>query len=187
MVLLFFVPVKAEEFYYERIDISIRDEMKFQPVDMDVFFNEPCHALDEKKHSIRLLFNGKEIESQIYNLKHINEKEIKSCKIVFIYQGEGEYVIRYGKKIEDVNYDDHVEVTDSSYFIEPLPGYSARLNYYELKENNKPLFGICQEGKILHIDMGNKIIKVRDNADKFEMKNWVQIASFALCRRFDRQ
>ncbi|RLF46959.1 MAG: hypothetical protein DRN29_03795 [Thermoplasmata archaeon] len=173
-------PVKAKEYYYERVEINLPDEMKYQPVDIKVEFDEPCYALNEKKHSIRVFYNGREIESQIYNLQFKGSNIIKSCNIVFLYQGKGEYLIRYGKEMEEINYEDHVEVKDSYYYTEPLPGYFAKLNYYEIRENGKSLFGVCQEGSILGIEMGNKVIKMEENADKFEMSKWRQIFSFAL-------
>ncbi|HEC88657.1 MAG TPA: hypothetical protein ENI52_05015 [Thermoplasmata archaeon] len=172
--------VNSQEYYHEKIEINFPDEMKFQPVDIHINFGKPCYAINGKKHSIKVLYNGKEIESQIYNLEFKGENEISSCNIVFLYQGKGEYIVRYGKKIEDVNYKDHVEVEDKYYYAEPIPGYFAKLNYYEVREEGKSIMGICQEGSVLGIEMSNKIIKVRENKENFEMKNWEQIVSFAL-------
>lgn len=173
-------PVNSEEYYHEKIEINFPNEMKFQPVDVHINFENTCYAVNEKKHSIKLLYNGKEVESQIYNLEFKGKNEVSSCNIVFLYQGKGEYIVRYGKKVEDVNYEDHVEVEDKYYYTEPISGYFAKLNYYEVREDGKSIMGICQEGSVLGIEMSNKIIKVRENKEKFEMKNWEQIVSFAL-------
>jgi len=180
VLMLSAVPVRAEDRYYQKIDLHLSDEMKFQPVDIHMSFEKPCAGKDEKRHSIRVLYNGREIESQIYDIRFKGTDDIGSCNVVFLYQGDGEYLVRYGEEMETVTYPDHVEVTDSYYAIEPLPGYAAKLNYYGIWENGNILFGICQEGNIFHVEMGNKVIKVREGADSFKMSNWAQTFSFAL-------
>ncbi|MEM2582851.1 MAG: hypothetical protein QW519_00590 [Candidatus Thermoplasmatota archaeon] len=179
IILLSFLSFNAKAKYFEEIRIDAPDELRYQPIDIRIEFRNPCVAIDEKKHSIRVFYNGKEIESQIHSMERIDEKYIKACNIVFLYQGKGKYLIEYGENYAEVSYTDHVEVKDSFYFIEPVKNYYARINYYEIIEENKPLFGICQEGSIIGIEMSNKVIKIIEGADKFEMKNWEQIFSFA--------
>lgn len=173
-------PVDSQEYYYEKIEIDFPEEMKFQPVDIHIDFLNPCYAINERRHSIKLFYNGKEIESQIYNLEFKNKNELNSCNIVFLYQGRGEYIIRYGREMEDISYEDHVGVEDKYYYAEPIPGYFAKLNYYEIKEDGEVIMGICQEGSVLGIEMSNKIIKLKEDRKNFEMKNWEQIISFAI-------
>ncbi len=180
LFLLPLAPAKNGGYYYERIEMNMPDEMKNQPVDISVEFDNPCYAVNERKHSITVLYNGREIESQIYNLDFERQNVLRRCNIVFLYQGKGEYLIRYGEKMEEKFYEDHVVIKDSFYYIEPLPGYFASLNYYEMRDDGKSIFGICQEGSILGIEMGNKVIKMAEGAEKFEMRNWRQIFSFAL-------
>ncbi len=173
------IQVSHAKKYYERFEINLPDYTKYQPIDLTIFFKNPCYAINENKHSIRILYNGKEIESQIYNLKFENEKRISKCNIVFLYQGKGEYLIEYGEEIEEKNYEDHVDVIDAYYYIEPIPKYFAKINYYAIKENDEIVFGICQEGNVLGIEMANKVIKLKDNSKEFEMQNWEQMFSFA--------
>lgn len=180
LILSAIMPVHAEAQHYEKIDLHLPDEMKFQPVDVQVSFEKFCAGKDEMRHSIRVLYNGREIESQIYDIQFKGNDDIGSCNVVFLYQGEGEYLVAYGDEMREITYPDHVEVTDSYYAIEPLPGYSATLNYYGIWEDGNILFGICQEGHIFHVEMGNKVIKVKDGADSFKMSNWAQTFSFAL-------
>jgi len=175
-----FLPARVSAYNHQVITVDLPDEMKGQPLDIHVDFQKPCYAVDEKRHSVRLLYNGKEIESQIYNLNFEGEKRLASCNLVFIYQGKGEYILEYGDEIREVNYKDHVKVNDIYYFIEPIPGYYAKVNCYEIKQDGKSIFGICQEGSILGIEMGNKVITMKEGAEKFEMKNWDQFFSFAM-------
>ncbi|MBC7128792.1 MAG: hypothetical protein H5T45_03555 [Thermoplasmatales archaeon] len=179
IILLSFLSFNAKAKYFEEIRIDAPDEFNYQPVDVRVEFRNPCIAIDEKKHSIRVFYNGKEIESQIHSMERIDEKYIKACNIVFLYQGKGKYLVEYGENIADISYIDHVDIKDSFYYVEPVKNYYARINYYEVIEEKKPVFGICQEGSIIGIEMSNKVIKVKEGADRFEMKNWEQIFSFA--------
>ena len=177
ILLLSLFPSKAKAQYYEKIEINAPDEMKYQPVDVRIKFNKPCYALNEEENSIKVFYNGREIESQIHSLERSSGGFIKACNVVFLYQGKGTYVIQYGEKAEEKQYVDHVEVRDAYYYTEPISGYFAKINYYEIREDGKPLFGICQQGSILGIEMANKMIKVKGNS--FEMKNWEQLFSFA--------
>lgn len=180
LMLLSFVQAKNEKYYYERLELNMPNDMKYQPLDISIEFDKPCYAVNEREHSITVLYNGREIESQIYNLEFKSKNVLQKCNIVFLYQGKGEYIIRYGEEMEEKFYEDHVVVKDSFYYVEPLPGYFASVNYYEIRDDGKSIFGICQEGSILGIEMGNKVIKMVEDAEKFEMKNWRQIFSFAL-------
>ncbi len=173
------LPVKVSAYNHQILDIELPDDMKGQPIDMHIQFQKTCRGVNENRHSIRLFYNGKEIESQIYNLNFKSSNEISSCNIVFIYQGKGEYLLEYGEEVRDVNYKDHVKVNDIYYFTEPIPGYYAKINCYEIEEDGKSIFGICQEGVILGIEMGNKVIAMKEGVEKFEMKNWNQFFSFA--------
>ena len=77
--------------YKQEINIPIdtsKENSKFQPIDLRVDFSNPCWAIDEKHHSIRIgVDDGSEIleiESQIYDLEYIDDSHISSCSIVFI-------------------------------------------------------------------------------------------------------
>ncbi len=178
-LILIFIPYKAKAQYYEKLILNFPEEMKYQPLDIKIKFKNDCHAINEEKHSIRVLYKGKEIDSQIYNLKFENNL-LKECNIVFLYHGKGEYLIEYGEDVKKKDYKDFVSIEDSFYYVEPIPGYFAKLNYYSIKENGRIVFGICQEGNVLGIEMANKVIKLKDNSTEFKMQNWEQMFSFAL-------
>ncbi|MBC7081534.1 MAG: hypothetical protein H5T44_04775 [Thermoplasmatales archaeon] len=179
ILLLSFFSLNTKAKYFEELKIDAPDDYKYQPIDIRIEFKNPCIAINEKKHSIKVFYNGNEIESQTHSMERVDENYIRACNIVFLYQGKGKYVVEYGENVFDVNYPKRVEVKDSFYYFEPIPNYYARINYYEIIEENKPVFGICQEGSIIGMEMSNKVIKVRDGANKFEMKNWEQLFSFA--------
>lgn len=172
------INVTGEKEYYEKILLNQPDYMKGQPVDLHIEFKNPCYAVNEKKHSIRVFYKGKEIESQIYDLR-FDGKFLKACNIIFLYQGKGEYIIKYGEKVREINYKDHVSIDENYYYIEPIPGYYAKLNFYEIRDENELVFAICQEGNVLGIEMANKVVKLKDGAKEFNLNNIDQMFSFA--------
>ncbi|MCD6481716.1 MAG: hypothetical protein J7L31_05550 [Thermoplasmata archaeon] len=179
LIMISIIPLRVHASNHQLLPIDLPDDMKGQPIDIRVDFQKTCYAVDENRHSIRLLYNGREIESQIYDLEFEGKEKLVSCNLVFIYQGKGEYILEYGEDVRDVDYIDHLKVNDIYYFIEPIPGYYAKINCYEIEEDGKSIFGICQDGSILGIEMGNKVITMKEGVEKFEMKNWDQFFSFA--------
>jgi len=71
------------------LDIEL---IKQQAIDIKINFSNKCWALNEDDHSIEIFYEEndiiKELESQIYDLDHIDEETIKSCNIVFIIPEE---------------------------------------------------------------------------------------------------
>ena len=160
------------------IVIELPYNEKNQPVDMTISFAKPCYAKDEQHNSIRVFYNGREIESQIYNLQHTDGEHITACNIVFLSQGKGEYVIKYGDKEESHRYIDHVSVVDRSYSYQ-LVGYSVSLDYYAIMEDGNCVFSIGQKGNVFGIQMGQKVIKMKKDAKSFTISSWDYISSFA--------
>jgi len=72
IILLSLFSFNAKAKYFEEIRIDAPDEFIYQPVDVRIEFRNPCIAIDEKKHSIRVFYNGKEIESQIHSMERID-------------------------------------------------------------------------------------------------------------------
>jgi len=160
------------------IVIEISNDEKNQPVDIFISFNEPCYARDEQHNSIKVFYNGREIESQIYNLQHTDEEHITACNIVFLSQGKGEYVIKYGDREASHGYIDHVSVVDRSYSYQ-LVGYSVSLDYYAIMEDGRCVFSIGQKGNVFGIQMGQKVVKMKKDAKSFTISSWDYISSFA--------
>lgn len=161
--------------YYEEIELNFPNEFLYQPIDISIEFKNECYAINENEHSIKVIYNGKEIESQIYNLE-FNGKYLKKCNIVFLYHGKGKYIVKYGNEIRRIRYEKHVSIEEKYYSVEPVKGYSAWVNYYEIRDDGNPVFAICQEGDVFGIEMANKVIKLKG---EFNMNNWEKIFSFA--------
>ena len=89
----FILQIKADDYYLQKIDLPDFENGEYQPIDMYIAFDKPCRAINEELHSIRVFFNGNEIESQIYNLEFQSNEELKGCNIVFLYQLEPDYII----------------------------------------------------------------------------------------------
>ena len=183
---------KAEgDLPYEKIiDIPIdtsKDEAKFQPIDMRIDFDHPCWAVNETVHSIHIGYkddNGfHELESQIYDLNHVDDNHIDTCSIVFLIpetaDGKEIYVVRYSdSSTTQADYPDHVSATDNHYFYEPISGQIIDLDYYKIVQDDYIIYGICQEGELLGNGMSNAVIKLKPNSTVFETFNAEQIASF---------
>jgi len=161
------------------MEIMIPYDEKNQPIDLKISFNAPCYAIDNQHNSIRVFYNGKEIESDIYNLKHTDASHIKSCNIVFLSQGKGNYVIKYGDDEVEHNYKNHVDVVDSHYSYQLFPGYDIKVDYYAIMEEGKCIFSIGQQGSVFGINMGQKVVKMKENALRFDISSWKYVSSFA--------
>jgi len=187
-----FEPLKAEENlpYEQIIEIHIdtsKEESKFQPIDIHIVFDNPCWVVNETSNSIIVGYKDKngfhELESQVYDLNHIDENHIDACNIVFLIpkeaNGEEVYVVRYSdSSVSKTNYPDHVSVTDNHYFYEPISGQIIDLDYYKIMQDKYIIYGVCQEGELLGNGMSNSVIKLKPNSTIFETYNAEQIASF---------
>jgi len=171
------IPIAEAKHYYQEINIPF-DE-KGQPVDVNITFEHPCYAKDENDNSIKVYYNGKEIENQIYNLHHTDSNHIDSCNVVFLSMGKGKYLIRYGDERENKKYPDHVSVIDSHYSYHLLPGYDISLDYYAIMQDGDCVFSIGEKGDVLGVSMGQKVVKMKENAKNFELNTWEQMSSFA--------
>lgn len=176
------------------IDTSLY-EAKFHPVDMEIEFKHPCWALDEKNHSVRIYCDGnfgtRELESQIYDLKFLDEKHISSCRVVFLVpeyaNGRERYIVRYSdSEVAPPEYKDHVYVEDDHYYYEPIRGQRIDFDYFKIVEDGKYIvYGIMQAGVLLDTKTCHTIVKLKPNSTEFETVNADQFASFAFRYRCD--
>lgn len=183
--------------YQQKIEIPIDTslkESKYQPIDIRISFDTPCYALNETMHSIRVGYQMDsditEIESQIYDLKHIDENHITSCSLVFLIPaeatGEETYSVYYDDKQTDaIPYPDHLTMLDTHYYYEPITGQIIDFDYYQVIEDEYIIYGICQKGELLGNGMSNAIIKLLPNSTEFKTKNAEQIAGFYTSRSID--
>ena len=180
MLIIFIMLFQIERVESEEsiIAIELPCNEKNQPVDMFISFDRPCYARDEQHNSIKVFYKGNEIESQIYNLQHVDGNHIKGCNIVFLSQGKGKYVIKYGDSEVKHNYKDHIKVLDERYSYQ-IVGSSLSLSYYAIIEDGNCVFSIGQQGNMFGIQLGQKVIKMKEGAKKFSITSWKYISSFA--------
>lgn len=183
----------GEEFsFHQELSLPfVTEDMVHQPLDIVIHFSNPCWAIDEEQHSVRVFYSDgkreREIESQIYNLSFGSGEHINSCNLVFLLQGAGKYFVYYDdERTSSPNYPDHVVISDDSYYYEPIPGYFVDVNYYRITEDGYSLYGIGQEGTFLGIDMSQKVVKQLNGKEEFHIGNWGQLASFAMFWYEDR-
>ena len=104
------------------LDIPIdftQPQTVYQPIDISVEFENPCWAVNETVHSIRIAVETDseltELESQIYNLHFKEDSILSSCNIVFLIpeniNKNSQFLLRYGNsKTNGPQYPDHIRV-----------------------------------------------------------------------------
>ena len=176
--------------YKQPIEIPIdtsNPAARYQPIDMQITFDQTCWARNETQHSIRVGYDDgsgiEEIDSQIYNLIHTDEQHIKACSIVFLIPGsatgEETYFVFYDdQKTDPVSYKDHITVKDTHYYYEPISGQIMDFDYFRITQDDYIIYALCQQGELLGNGMSNAIIKLLPNSTEFTTTNAEQIASF---------
>ena len=176
---------------YQEIFLPIPTEESFaiyQPIDTQINFDHSCWAKNEQEHSIRIVcWDGNiwhELESQIYDLEFTDSNHIDKCNLVFlvpeIADGKERYFVYYDNSEKPMpNYIDHVNIEDSYYYYEPIPGISAELWYYSIIENDFLIYGIGQNGNVLNRRLSQAIIKNEQKTKSFDITNIGQIAVYS--------
>ena len=198
-VWLIFVPVNSSYgslwwndgwSHRQGIDVPIdtnSDIAKYQPIDTRIEFNESCWAKNEDEHSIRICClngnNWNELESQIYNLEHIDESHIKSCNIVFLIPGSAtgdeRYYVYYDESEKpNLNHVYHVDVEESFYRYEPISGYPLESHYYKIIDEGYIIYAVAQEGQVIGYNTSQHVTKMNDKVTEVKPKNGNLFASF---------
>lgn len=160
----------------------------YQPIDLHIEFSNPCWALNEKDHSIRICcyFGNKwyELELQIYDLEFTDSHHIKRCGIVFLIpefaNGEERYFVYYdGGKKPSPNYIDHVSIEDAYYYFAPIAGVSAEADYYNIEQDGFCVYAIGQKGKAMNRQLSQVVIAMKPETKEFDVPNSENMASFA--------
>ena len=153
---------------------------KYQPVDTEIKFENQCWAKNENEHSIRVLcLNNNvwmELESQIYNLKFSDNEYISSCSLVFLIpektDGLEKYYIFYDDtEKENPNYIDHVNIEESYYRYEPIPGYPLESYYYKIIDDEYISYSISLDGQFMGYNTCQHIYKMVDKSTEVLPKN----------------
>jgi len=176
--------------YRQELHIPIdtnHEQAKYQPIDTHIEFENICWAQSEKEHSIRVIFqnenNHVELESQIYELNYSDNTHVKSCNLVFLIPeeatGDEHYYIYYDDKEKtNPNYSDHVEIEDSYYHYEPIPGYPFESNYYKITEGESIVYAIAQGGKFMGGGIAQQVTKLKPKSTDVLPKSGELFASF---------
>ena len=160
----------------------------YQPIDMQMFFEEKCWALNESVHSIRVCCwqNNRwyELESQIYDLVFTEEPYLFSCGLIFLVPNFADGTERYYMYYDDLeksspDYVDHVSVKDSYYYVEPIPGIFIEGDYYEIIEDDFIIYGIGQKGQVMDRKLSQIAIKMKPGSKTFDILNSDLITSFS--------
>ena len=168
------------------IDTSL-DEAKFQPVDMNIDFENSCWAIDEKTHSIRIAYEcGSELielDSQVYDLEYVDDSHVKSCNFVFLIpeeaNGNEKYYVLYDScETESVEYDDHLNLEDTHYFFEPISGQKIDFDYYKITEDGYVIYGIVQKGEILGNPVAQYVVESKPKSKEIDTTAIDQLGAF---------
>ncbi|GAF96505.1 unnamed protein product, partial [marine sediment metagenome] len=162
-----------------QLPISTNDShAKYQPIDMQITFNNPCWTKNENETSIRVsCWDGTtwhELDSQIYDLPKTQTEHIEKCSLVFLIpkfaDGKEKYYVYYDDTEKSPpNYKDHVTIEDSYYLSTPISDITAEAKYYGIKEDGYCIYGVGQEGKLLDRSFSNIIVKQKKNTEKFDL------------------
>lgn len=181
-----------ETVYREELEIPIDTSnpvSRNYPIDISVSFEHPCWAMDEVNRSVRVFVyhdnEYKEIESQIYDLEHIDREHIRSCRIVFLIpefaDGSERYFVLYSSRKASIpRYKDHVSVREGRFYYEPIRGYGADIRYYLIEEDGYSPFIVCYDGSVTGIRFPQRIVKLKERSSSPSSNNWLIAATFAL-------
>ena len=160
---------------------------QYQPVDLRVTFENTCWALSDNQSSVRVCcWDGTQwqiLESQIYDLNFSDTSHIKACSLVFlipdIATGKEQYYIYYNdKETSPAEYPDHVQVEQTHYYYEPIPGQKADFDYYKITDSGFCVYGIGIQGMMM-TEYGSQMIFRQSKGQKdFSYRYWDRLASF---------
>lgn len=173
------------------VDIPIdtsNEHAKFQPIDIALNFNDMCWALNENEHSIRVIYQKGErfieLESQIYDLNHKDNEYIDSCNLVFLIpaeaDGEEKYFVYYDdERKTNPDYPNHVDVEESYYQYEPIPGMGFESSFYKIMEEGYIVYGVNKEGKFLNNPVSQQVTKLKKGSKDILPYNGDHLATFS--------
>jgi hypothetical protein len=177
-----------------RLNITIpintsSENSKFQPVDVPISFNDTCWALNEKEHSVRVIFQDGnryiELECQIYDLEYTDNEHIRSCNLVFLIpeqaSGNEKYFVYYDDNEKNsAEYPEHIEVEESYYSYEPIGGFFFDSKYYAIYDDGEIVFGITKEGKYFNDPMSQSIVIAKNDVKEIKPNNGDNAATFSM-------
>jgi len=176
--------------YYQEIFLPIDTSLSlaiYQPIDITTKFEHPCWALDETTHSIRIICYHDsrffELESQIYDLDFSDTNHINRCNVVFLIPPEADGTEKYYVYYDDsektkVYYEDHLDIEESYYRYEPIPGYPLESYYYKIIDDASIVYTISYDGQFMGYNTCQHIYKMIENSTEVLPKNAELFAAF---------
>jgi len=170
------------------VPINTSDDLaKFQPIDISFKFNNSCWALNEDEHSVRVILEEdgrfQPLECQIYDLNHTDDEHIESCSIVFLIPeeatGKERYFIYYDDDEQSSpNYPNHVDILESDYRFEKIPGLLFQSSYYGIAQEDYIVYAVSKTGTAIDRHLTQQVVKLKEETETV-MPNKVEIgASF---------
>ena len=168
---------------------------KFQPIDINVKFENNCWAKNENEHSIRILcWDGKywhELESQIYSLEASNKNFITSCNLVFLIpdyaDGNEKYYLYYDDSEKPApSYFDHLQIKESYYHFEPISGYPLESNYYKIIDDDFIIYAVSFDGQLMGYNTCQHVTKMKEEIKEVLPKNGELFAAFDFKYTYDK-
>ncbi len=158
-----------------------------QPVDLRLSFTNPCWAQDATHSSVRVISerNGEctELESELYNLTYTSPDILAGCSLIFLIPNDvtgDEHLYAYydGAQTPSAEYPDHVTVTTSSYYLEPIPGYAVQSSFYVVSDDGHPTYAVSYAGQFLYYKTAQYVTKLLPNATTVLPTTTDMLASF---------
>jgi len=172
------------------LPVNTSDEhVRFQPVDMVVYFENLCWAKNEDVNSVRVcVWDGStwyELESQIYDLSYVDEEHVDSCRIVFLVpewaNGKESYYVYYDDEEKSKpGYVDHVKIDEGYYRDESIPGFAVESSFYEISQDGYVIYAVSYAGKGLGYSQCHQVTKMKTGSLSVQPSNGDQLASFNL-------
>jgi len=158
-----------------------------QPIDLRLTLTNPCWTQDATHTSLRVIseVNGDttELEYELYNLTFASSEHLASCSLIFILPPDltgDEHLYAYydDNPTPPTQYPDHVTITTSSYYLEPIPGYAIQSQYYLITDDHQPIYAISYAGQFLYYTTTHYITKLTPNATTVLPTTTDMLASF---------
>ncbi len=179
-----------DELFRKEIIIPVdtsSEHAHYQPVDIYMEFDDPCWVKNEEEHSVRVIFQEGarfiELDSQIYDLSFSDEEHIESCGLVFLIPEEANGNERYFIYYDDVktsgpNYPNHVDVDESYYEYEQIPGLPFESEFYQITEEGFIVYAINKKGMAIDTPISQQVAKLKKGTEEVMPKNGEIGASF---------
>jgi len=176
--------------YRQELVLSVDTSLSsaaFQPIDTTITFTEPCWAVNETSHSVRVVMykneQTQELSCQLYDLQFSSTSYLSSCCIVFLIpkeaNGQEQYFVYFDQEYKPAPLSvDHVGVVESYYSYEHIPGYPFTSRYYGIIQDGELSYAISQEGEFMGYSTSQHVTKLKKGTQEVSPNQGEASASF---------